>query len=284
MDKKPSFVIKNLNDGALNNVNIWTRREGWNPGLYDLKLFYEYQPAAFYGGFVDDKLICTGSALQYSNDFAFLGYYIVHPNYRHQKYGIALAKHLQSIVTNLSVGIDGVSNMASSYEEMGFKTQYCTTRYRFKKCRAADCNKFKVYDLLESNLEDIIRYDKKCVTYDRSRLLHSFIKQPDAITKAVIINNKILGYGVIRKSYEGWRVGPLVADSSEIAIAILQKLVVNTAALNIDIDLPDYNQDGAQIIREFAMQKLFVTNRMYLNQAQNILFNGVYGTMSLEVG
>lgn len=60
-------------------------------------------------------------------------------------------------------------------------------------------------------------YDRMNFPAERKEFLQKWITLPESKSIAYIKNNKIEGYGVLRVSADGYRLGPLYADSYEIA-------------------------------------------------------------------
>ena len=77
----------------------WAAVEGWNPGLDDADCFYAADPDGFMIGLLDEEPIAALSTVRYGETFAFIGFYLVRPDYRGQGYGLQLWKaglaHLQ---------------------------------------------------------------------------------------------------------------------------------------------------------------------------------------------
>ncbi len=60
-------------------------------------------------------------------------------------------------------------------------------------------------------------YDKQNFAGERKAFLLKWINLAECQATAFVRNGKIEGYGVIRVSDEGHRIGPLFADSYEIS-------------------------------------------------------------------
>ena len=78
----PSYQIRTMSRQEVQLAVDWAAAEGWNPGLHDAALFYAADPQGFLAGFLGDRLIATISAVRYRQDFGFIGFYIVTPEFR----------------------------------------------------------------------------------------------------------------------------------------------------------------------------------------------------------
>jgi hypothetical protein len=59
----------------------WARKEGWNPGLYDWKIFPAIDPSGCFVGVLDGEVISSATATQYERKYGFGGMYIVKLEY-----------------------------------------------------------------------------------------------------------------------------------------------------------------------------------------------------------
>ena len=83
----------------------------------------------------------------------------------------------------------------------------------------------------------------------------------------------MVGYGVIRITLgeeDGWRIGPLFADNSDIARALYQDLVYNACAnvsqTVITLEVPygkHFNQDSLSLVTELGGVPTFKMMRVY---------------------
>ena len=83
-------VIRNATAAEFETAVEWAAAEGWNPGLDDTPAFHAVDPDGFFMGFVDDRPVSSISVVRYGGAFGFLGFYIVHPDYRGTGAGLAI--------------------------------------------------------------------------------------------------------------------------------------------------------------------------------------------------
>lgn len=72
-------------------------------------------------------------------------------------------------------------------------------------------------DCRQINLELLSNYDRKKFPSIRKQFLHKWINLPGTRAVAFIQKNIIEGYGVLRLSADGYKIGPLFAERFEIA-------------------------------------------------------------------
>ena len=75
----------------------------------------------------------------------------------------------------------------------------------------------------------------------RANFLRSWIAQPDAAAFGLRRAGKLAGYGVVRRCREGCKIGPLFADDSAAADALIARLAGFAAGGALYLDAPENN-------------------------------------------
>ena len=107
----------------------WAAAEGWNPGLADAPCFATVDPQGFLIGELDGAPAATISNVNYSGDFAFLGFYIVRPDLRGRGYGLAIWRAAVAHAGKRVIGLDGVIAQQDNYRKSGFAFAYRNIRF-----------------------------------------------------------------------------------------------------------------------------------------------------------
>lgn len=82
------FVIRNMTRAELDVVLEWAASEQWNPSNVDPCILFELNPSWFFVGLIGDQPICSLTAVVYGKEqYAFLGLYIVKPEFRGKGFG-----------------------------------------------------------------------------------------------------------------------------------------------------------------------------------------------------
>lgn len=82
--------------------------EGWNPGIHDVKLFYEADPEGFFIAEVAGRPIGCAPAVAYDDSFGFLGLFVVKPEFRRTGIGMKLTGKCLGYLGERNVGLDGI--------------------------------------------------------------------------------------------------------------------------------------------------------------------------------
>ncbi len=127
--------------------------------MYDLDCFYRADPNSFLVGLIDDEPKATISAVKYSKNFGFVGFYIVRSDFRGFGYGIEIWNAGLEYLTGRNIGLDGVIAQQDNYRKSGLKLAYSNIRYEgtgggtFPGCK-------EIVHLSTIPIDDIIDYDK----------------------------------------------------------------------------------------------------------------------------
>lgn len=280
---KNQYVIRRMTRLDLTIAISWAAKEGWNPGLHDCDAFYNTDPKGFFMGFLDGKPISCISAVSYGNNFGFIGFYIVNNNYRNQGYGIKIWDKAIDYLKNQNVGLDGVLAQQENYKKSGFKLAYRNIRYQGvgKKFEITDKN---ITDINSIPFTELVSYDSQIFPVPRPQFLKNWIVELESLTLGYLENNKLLGYGMIRKCVNGYKIGPLFADNKIIAEEIFKQLNNFVVGSPLFIDIPEPNKKAIQLVNKFQMKAMFETARMYTKKPPVINLNKVFGVTTFELG
>src|ERR1700733_7196637 len=81
------ITIRKMTINDLYMVTDWAKEENWNPGRHEEEALYAADPKGHLILEVDGKPAVSLAAMKYSEKMAFLGLFIVKPEYRGQGYG-----------------------------------------------------------------------------------------------------------------------------------------------------------------------------------------------------
>lgn len=272
---------RNATLAELEGILDWAADEGWNPGLDDAEAFYKTDPKGFFVAFDGaDQPIAFISVVNHTPDFAFLGLYIVTPEFRGQGIGLSLWTHALKYAGNRTVGLDGVEAQQANYRVSGFVSAGGTTRYTGSLTgrRQANVREAAPDDLLrliemEGNASGVVKPDY---------LAEWLSKSPKRKTIVLETSQKIDGFATIRACRSGAKIGPIVATDAETA----SDLIAHAATLfegPLTIDVPDSAQGMKKLCQKLGFEPGFRTARMYRGEAPSSQAN-VFAVASLELG
>ncbi|MBI2616892.1 GNAT family N-acetyltransferase [Candidatus Gottesmanbacteria bacterium] len=283
--KNYSYTIRTMAKSDLGAALDWAFHEGWNPGVHDAECFYVTDPKGYLLGLLDGIPISCISAVSYNRSFAFLGLYLVHPDFRGKGYGLKIwKKAMEKLDRITTIGLDGVVAQQENYKKSGFKFFSRNIRFHGKNQRY----KFSAKDIVTISsipFEKVLTYDRLHFPAPRPSFLRCFIKQSDHTALGIIHRDNLIGYGVIRKCTYGYKIGPLFAESPDIAETLFQALS-NSIEENASIflDVPEVNPHAVKIAKDHSMTPMFETARMYKGPEPHLHLQNIFGVTTFELG
>ena len=134
------------------------------------------------------------------------------------------------------------------------------------------------------DFESLCAYDRAHFPAARPSFLSCWTEQKQSRAVAYVLNNQIQGYGVIRTCRNGFKVGPLFADTPAIANSLFTHLIQYAKGKVVFLDIPENNPFAIELTKYFKMTKVFATARMYLKEQPKLKTEGIYGITSFELG
>jgi GNAT superfamily N-acetyltransferase len=281
------FQVNKLDLQGVEVLVDWARLEGWNPGVNDAAIFYNFDPNGFFGYFLNGEMIGGGSIVSYNGDFGFMGFFIVSDQYRGQGVGRKLwlwrKNHLiQRLEPNAVIGMDGVVSMQPFYAKGGFQLAFRDERYERKG--EVFQNDFCVSPISMMDFDTIDQYDRRFFLYPRRQFLQNWIFQPDAFAFKYAGEHGIMGYCVMRKATNGYKIGPLFAENPFVADALYKTCLSHADGKPTYLDIPATNSDAVDLVKKHKATYVFECARMYLGQQPQIPIEKIFGITSFELG
>ncbi|MEX6504394.1 GNAT family N-acetyltransferase [Pseudomonas zhanjiangensis] len=262
----------------------WAAAEGWNPGLHDADCYYAADPNGFLIGLLGGEPIAVISVVKYDDHFAFLGFYIVKPGYRGQGYGKQIWNAGLAYLRGCTIGLDGVVEQQNKYMKSGFILAHANVRYQGYAGGevAADA---QIVPLATLPFADLIAYDRPLFPASRSTFLRGWIDQPEGTALGILQAGQLAGYAVLRKCRVGYKIGPLFADTAELAERLFLALKARApAGAEVFLDAPAVNAAAIEMAQRHGMTVSFETARMYLGTRPELPIERVFGVTSFELG
>lgn len=280
----PHFSIQPMSQTDVQRAIAWATAEGWNPGLHDAACFYAADPTGFWQGVLNGEAIATISAVKYGDDFGFIGFYIVHPAYRGQGYGLQLWQAALATLAGRNIGLDGVLAQQENYGKSGFQLAYRNIRYEGIGGGAPSQHP-AIIELTQLPFEQIAAYDRQFFPSDRTTFLQHWLTQPDRTALGIWHQDRLAGYGVIRACHQGYKIGPLFADQPSFAQALFLDLKAAVRAnAPVYLDSPAINPAALHLAEHYQLKPVFETARMYTQMCPALPYDRIYGVTTFELG
>ena len=279
--------IRRLKPSEFTLAVEWATKEGWNPGHADAEVFFNTDPEGFWGAFDKKGMAAVISAVQYSSDFGFVGFYICREDRRGSGLGYKLWQTVLKDNPLKTIGLDGVIDQQDNYRKSGFEFAHRNVRYG-GIVNAQSPENDDLFDLLIDDIAVINAFEQTCKLFAESRIefLRGWIGAANHTAIALKGPMGLRGYGVIRLCEEGHKIGPLFAPTPKDAKVLFDALLARRANQDgkVFLDVPEPNEAATELASSHGMQPEFETARMYKGTAPALDLDMTFGISSFELG
>ncbi|MEU6015338.1 GNAT family N-acetyltransferase [Streptomyces sp. NPDC047515] len=281
----PNFEITTASADDLTMLAEWAHEESWNPGLTDRHAFFAADPRGFLVGRLDGAPVSCVSVVRYGRDFGFLGFYLTRPELRGRGYGIQLWRAGMARLDGRNVGLDGVVAQQPNYRTSGFRSVWTNRRYEGRPAaEPAAPSGITLVDARSVPFDRLAAYDRRFFPADRDSFLAPWIAGPTRTSLAAVRDGELRGLAVTRPCRTSSRIGPVYAESPEVAGALIGALAATDPDTPVAIDVPDVNPAAVRLAEQLGLTPSFETARMYTGPSPDVDHTGLFGITSLELG
>ncbi|MFM7676177.1 MAG: GNAT family N-acetyltransferase, partial [Synechococcus sp.] len=247
-------------------------------------------------GWLGHEPIGCIAGVRYNAEYGFLGLFLVVPQHRGQGHGVALWSHALEHLADLPcIGLEAAPERLHDYAGWGFAPASTTTRWqRLGPAGGAPEPTADAPGGLRCLTGEAIparavqAYDAQREPSPRPHFLADWLQHRAGTVLALVDGEgQCHGFGRIRpcllRHGEGWRIGPLLADSPALAERLLQGLLARHDGVVL-IDAPGANPAAAPLLQRLGFKPLSQTVRMYRGSQPPVSLADVYGLACLELG
>jgi GNAT superfamily N-acetyltransferase len=266
-------------------IEDWMAREGWDPGYGDASAVTALDPRALTIGLLDGTPVSAISVLRVSGLYAVVGNYLVHPDYRRRGFGLATWRAAMPHAQVRVIALDAVPDRVGTYEAAGFTAAHTTVGYHgtIKPGRSAPDRRIR--PLESGDRVAVVGLDAVSSPVERSAFLAVWFAA--AGTRTLVYEDRqgrIAGFGSIRPSRCGYRIGPLIAEQPEAAHALFDALSSPLEGEEVVLNCPEPNLAGRELAREHSLFRASHTVRMYSRPVRPSALAHCYSIASLAWG
>jgi Acetyltransferase (GNAT) domain len=214
--------------------------EGWNQTEKDWKLLIENPENACMVAECDNKVIGTTTAINYSNEVAWIGMVLVDKEYR----GRGVSK---SLLTNIfkklqhckSIKLDATPEGQRVYKKLDFRDEYLIIRMTntlMKNLPASDDDILPEPVQLQ-HIQEIIELDEFIFGANRKQLITSMVNEYPGKAWLLKRNNHITGFALGRDGNKYHHIGPVVASTTIEAKILVTKAMNDLTNQSIVVDV-----------------------------------------------
>ncbi|MFM2213221.1 MAG: hypothetical protein RL427_484 [Bacteroidota bacterium] len=265
----------------------WAALEGWNPGKADAALFWATDSEGFYGCFDNDTLIGGGSIVSYSGLFGFMGFFIVHPDYRAKGLGGRLWQLrrdtlLSRLHPGAAIGMDGVVAMQPFYQQGGFAIAFRDERY--EKTGTSYPPNPAISLITPADYPEVFALDLACFGVAREAFMTRWMESNNATAIKYTGPDGLQGFAVLRACQTGYKIGPLFADNQFVAESLYEYCLNSVIGQPVYVDIPVCNEAAVALVHKYEAQYVFECARMYHGTPPTTAHDKIFGITTFELG
>lgn len=215
----------------------------WNQLPGDWEMILKHSKGGNFVALKDGMGVGTATTINYENKFSWIGMVLVDPNARRCGIGKKLLNSsIQYAKTLGQVCLDATPEGRKLYLTLGFQDEYTLTRMEIQKIPRAK----KYSNILPIQTQDwdlINNYDQSAFGASRIHLLKSLQNLGQHYAFIAKTKNEIRGYCLGRRGEQFDQIGPILADSSDIAVQLLSTSLANSERKEVMIDVMDQQSE-----------------------------------------
>ena len=246
----------------------------WNPGLQDGIGFHNTDPTGFFIGLLRGQPICCISAVRHGS-IGHIGYYVVEKQYRGRGYGMKMFGHAMKYLHGCNIRLDAVLTAVDKYKKSGFLPNYCSTRYT-GTIDSKDVSCPNIYSAADISFDKIVQYDACYYGENRKYFLSTWLTTATTNSLVYQDNDVIQGFGAIRKCHEGYRLGPVYAETSDIAKDLIYSLCQPYDKCKLTLEFADENLEGKKLMEQLNFQQDFQYITMFTQTPPQVNLRNIY--------
>lgn len=256
-----SVTIRGMREEDLPFANSVRAIANWNQTQTDWQRLLTLNPEGCFVAEWNGSPAGTATTTRFGPNLAWIGMLLVHPQFRRR--GIARAL-LQACVDHLAdipcVKLDATPLGKPLYDQFGFRDEYALARWERLPTPESpaqeprrDSSLLQVLD--RDLLKSIATLDTQTFGAPRMPLLETLL---DAQTVRALCD--LSGYALLRQGSRALYVGPVVAQSAEIAERLITALDLRPSGGPYFWDIPDGNHAATRLatILNFTKQRPFI--------------------------
>jgi GNAT superfamily N-acetyltransferase len=234
------FILRPIQPGDIKYAMKLSNGEGWNQIEWDWKLLIENPENVSMLAEFRKKIIGTTTAINYSNQLAWIGMVLVDKEYRGQGVSkLLITNILKKLDHCKSIKLDATPQGEQVYKKFDFKAEYSVARMvntSMKNFEHQDDD--GLAEPVQSNhIQKIIAFDEIVFGANRAQLIKSLINEYPHKAWLLKRNNHISGFVLGRDGYKYHHIGPVeisnIIDAKILISKALKDLVGQPLAMDV---------------------------------------------------
>ncbi|MEO6220659.1 MAG: GNAT family N-acetyltransferase [Ginsengibacter sp.] len=269
MMENPDFILRSIQPDDIAGAMKLSSDEGWNQTKKDWELLTESPQNICILAEHKQKVVGTTTAINYSNQIAWIGMVLVAKENRGQGLSkLLLTNIFKRLESFKSIKLDATPEGQQVYKRFDFKDEFIITRMTITPTKSLSSDNINILPepVHEKDIGEIISLDAQVFGANRTQLCKWLIKEHPQKAWMLKQNNRITGFALGRDGNKYHQIGPVIAQAIPEAKALITKAFNNFINQPIVIDVLSDKEDLINWLNSigFIKQRNFI--RMYKNK------------------
>lgn len=268
----------------------WAEAEGWDPVLTEAESLSAFDAEGLLvarGG--DGAPLACVAALRCGAALGRLSLLLVSPGARGRGLGRAVLRAgLERLGGATCLVMDDLLPGLAKQRATGFAEAWTHQRHVVARplVPAAALRVGQVLlDARDAPFAPLLDFDARCFAFRRGGFLRALFEGRGHVARAVLDpTDRPLGYGVLRPTRRGSRVGPLLAVDAQVAGALLAALMRAAPPGPVSMDVREDHAEAVALARGAGMSPVFATRRLYSAPPPAMRRDRVFAISGYEAG
>jgi len=200
--------------------------QDWVYDAMDLEMILHLSPDTNYKLVVGGKIVGTVFSL-IQDEISYISFFLVEKNHRDYATSSKLGKTCLLQSKQRAGGIVVYANpiAVTAYTRSGFHCRMDTMRFEAVGCSKRLHIENDIRELFVDDLGVLHSININCYKHDRSLIMQTLFHYDEARCFACIDNHMVRGYAFVRKFFDAYIIGPLIADNDQAAYTLFMKVL-----------------------------------------------------------
>jgi GNAT superfamily N-acetyltransferase len=209
------------------------------------------------------RIVASGMWFPIGNHFATIGMVITSPRLQALGGGRWIMKHVMAQCENRDIVLSSTKAGYRLYQSLSFQPIATVFQYQGIATfidQLRPCVNEGIRQLEANDIESILQLDKNAFGIDRSSIIKAVLEKSQG--SVLVRDDKVIGFALCRKFGRGHVIGPVVAQNSADAIALIAPHVNQHAGHFLRIDTTEQNSDFTNFLNESGMHEFDTVTAM----------------------
>lgn len=261
-----SFAIRPMQLSDIEQAMRLKNLEGWNQTEHDWKILLGLSPNTCLVAVRDKEVLGTITAINYSNELAWIGMMLVAEKFRRKGIGaLLLRENLNNLKKCNHIKLDATPLGRKLYIKLGFEEEYTISRMILSSPQnhTITSNMTAISSISSQDIPGIAAMDKWAFGADRTNLFKSILEKYPGKSIKLKEKGRLAGYCFIRDGAKYTHLGPVTALTTEDAKTLLSAFMNNPTDRKVVIDVPFNQRKFLKWLTSKGFREQRNLNRMY---------------------